>query len=156
MGRRPYTTKQLKAKLAELGDDLNDHHAGETFEDIPEPEGLGDVGLAYWHQNARKLFDCRKLRVESAPLLISLCNAMDDEHALSEAVRRDGRVIENSRGEPMLHPAVKALATVRATVKANANALGIGPLAEGRVVAAPVATEEEDEEAATLRKFNIA
>ena len=80
----------------------------------PVPQGLGEAGTALWTRKVADLeapwrFDERELA-----LLTEAGRTADDIAALDESIAAEGRMVEGSRGQPVLHGGVTEVRQLRA------------------------------------------
>lgn len=70
------------------------------------PSGLGNAGRAMWKSIHDALGDEFELDDRERQILTLACRQRDDLAALEATLRKDGRTVRGSVGQPRLHPAV--------------------------------------------------
>jgi len=70
------------------------------------PKGLGPSGRALWKRIVDAVHDLYELDEREQEILRLACRQADDLVALEGAIKRDGRTVKGSAGQPRLHPAV--------------------------------------------------
>ena len=80
----------------------------------PVPDGLGADGEALWGQIVSGMAEEWNLDQRELHLLTEACRCADDQAALDEAIARDGRTVEGSRGQPVVHPGIAEVRQLRA------------------------------------------
>jgi hypothetical protein len=71
------------------------------------PRGLGRAGGKLWDEITASVPDGWELDGRDLALLRRACDLADTEADLRASVAADGQVIPGSRGQPVLHPAVR-------------------------------------------------
>jgi phage terminase small subunit len=76
------------------------------------PDGLGQRGAAFWRDVWREydLTDAERV------LLVEVCATLDVIEALAAVVAAEGTVAEGSKGQTVVHPAVRELRAQRAAL----------------------------------------
>lgn len=80
----------------------------------PVPAGLGPDGEALWGRIISDLDEGWELDQRELHLLSEACKTADDLAALDAAIARDGRTVEGSRGQPVVHPGIAEVRQLRA------------------------------------------
>lgn len=70
------------------------------------PAGLGNRGRALWSSIYRSLSPGWELDEREQALLRLAARQADDVVGLEQAIKRDGRIVKGSMGQPRVHPAV--------------------------------------------------
>lgn len=80
----------------------------------PIPAGLGPDGEALWGRIISDLDEGWELTERELHLLTEACRTADDLAALDLSIATEGRTVEGSRGQPVVHPAIAEVRQLRA------------------------------------------
>lgn len=80
----------------------------------PLPAGLGPDGESLWGRIISDLDEGWELTERELHLLTEACRTADDLAALDESIATEGRTVEGSRGQPVVHPAIAEVRQLRA------------------------------------------
>ena len=111
---------------------------------VRRPPGLRARGARFW----RTVTSAYELGVDELELLEEVCRLLDQLDALRAAVDADGLIVEGSKHQPRVHPAVPQANATRATLRHLVGALGL-PDPDGDQV--PTATTVRARKAAQTR-----
>src|SRR5215208_779620 len=79
----------------------------------PPPEGLREAGKALWTEFLGDVGDGWTLDARELHLLQRACRCADELEDLERAVDADGVIVEGSRGQPTVHPALSEARQLR-------------------------------------------
>jgi P27 family predicted phage terminase small subunit len=95
----------------------------------PAPSTLTEVGTAVWD------FVWLNAPVRSSDKLVveRFCRLHEHRHALTKVLQEDGLMSVGSQGQPVVHPALRALATLEPQLGRLEQVLGLSPEARTRL-----------------------
>lgn len=102
------------------------------------------VAVAYWNQHAPDLMEAKRLQPLQAEMFATICEMASDVRRLTDAVRKEGDVIDGQRG-PMANPKVRLLRDARRDLLAAARGFGLDAASDARLPVEPPQENLEDD-----------
>ena len=88
------------------------------------PKGLGNAGRALWRRLLEDLHPAAEFDARELVLLTTACRQQDMITQLETAVRRDGVMVEGSKGQQVVNKAVPELRACRLALRSLLGELG--------------------------------
>lgn len=103
---------------------------------IPDaPSFLGKFARTVWDRVCKDLHGMRILSAVDVETIAAFCQAAEDQASAIETVNKEGRFIENARGDTVRHPACAAISDASSRIDRHGSVLGLNPSARSRIVA---------------------